>query len=95
MGGIATRNFNNFRQPEATGADYGGSRSIIEGRYKWLLQDRKGGETRRELFDLEEDPGETKNLAGEKPEVAESLDGKLREWQDSVLKSLRGSDYGE
>lgn len=93
MGGIATRNFDNLKFPGVTEADFGGARSIIDGRYKLLIQERKKSEARRELFDLEADPAETKNLAAEKPEVYEALAAKLRAWQDSVLHSLTGADY--
>ncbi len=95
MGGIATRNFNNYRHPEVTEADYGGARSIIDGRYKLLVQDRKNGASKREVFDLETDPGEKVDLAGERPEVVATLYGKLREWQGSVLRSLSGADYAK
>lgn len=93
MGGIATRNFDNYRQPPIVESDYGGSRSIIDGRYKLLVQDQKKGDAKSELFDLESDPGEKTDLAAEKPEIAGALAGKLRQWQESVLKSLVGEDY--
>lgn len=93
MGGIATRNFDNVRQPPIVESDYGGARSIIDGRHKLLLQDRRTGGTKEELFDLEADPGETKDLAADRPEVVEALGARLRAWQDSVLKSLGGGDY--
>lgn len=37
-------------------------------------------EARLELFDLPADPGETANLAGERPELALELYGKLEDW---------------
>ena len=49
----------------------------------------------RELFDLAADPAEKTNLVGERAEVAERLQGKLKAWQESVLKSLSGADYRE
>ena len=57
------------------------------------MQDQKKGDAKSELFDLEADPGEKTDLAAEKPEVAGALAGKLRQWQESVLKSLVGEDY--
>lgn len=93
--GIATRNFQNYRHPGIVEADHGGARSIIEGRYKLLVQDRKDGGPQRELFDLEADPGETRDLAKEHAELAESLAGKLRAWQDSVLHSLGEGDVAK
>jgi hypothetical protein len=36
------------------------------------------------LFDVEADPGETRNLAGERPELVAALGGALDRWVDSV-----------
>lgn len=91
MGGIPTRNFVNHRYPEIRPEDFGGPRVILDGHHKLVVGGGKGETV--ELFDLAEDPGETKNLAESKPEVAEDLQGELREWQESVLNSLLGKDY--
>ena len=93
MGGIATRNFTNFRHPKITEADYQGPRTIIDGDMKLVIHEAKDGERKVELFDLNADPAETKDLAAEQPETTEKLKAKLRAWQDSVLKSLTGADY--
>ena len=93
MGGIATRNFDNLKFPSITEADYGGARSIIDGRYKLLVRDQRNGGAKRELFDLETDPGEGNDLATQKPEEVNALAAKLRDWQASVLQSLTGADY--
>ena len=93
MGGIATRNFDNLKFPGITEADYGGARSIIDGRYKLLVRDQRNGGAKRELFDLETDPGEGNDLATQKPEEVNALAAKLRDWQASVLQSLTGADY--
>ena len=93
MGGIATRNFDNLKFPSITEADYGGVRSIIDGRYKLLVRDQRNGGAKRELFDLETDPGEGNDLATQKPEEVNALAAKLRDWQASVLQSLTGADY--
>jgi len=92
--GIATRNFTNFHHPPLTPEDYTGARAVVDRRYKLVVHEKKEGGAKRELFDLIEDPGETRNLMKEKREVAELLGKTLREWQDSVLKSLGGADYG-
>lgn len=92
--GIATRNFTNFHHPPLTSEDYTGARAVVDRRYKLVVHEKKEGGAKRELFDLIEDPGETRNLIKEKREVAELLGKTLREWQDSVLKSLGGADYG-
>jgi hypothetical protein len=92
-GGKATRDFNNWRQPAVTDADYLGLRAIIEGRHKPVIHDQKGGAPKRELFDLDTDPAEKTDLAAQQPGVVEKLQANLRAWQDSVLKSLTGADY--
>ena len=37
-----------------------------------------------ELFDLRDDPGETRNLAADRPESATALRQRLRDWRASV-----------
>ncbi len=88
----ATRDFLNFRYPEVNQADFRGPRSIIEGDHKLVVSEQKG-ETFIELFDLESDPAEKTNLADQQPELAKKLQADLRQWQESVLKSLTGADY--
>jgi arylsulfatase A-like enzyme len=62
--------------PEATGADFARMTTrvyaVFDGRHH-LIVDSVGG---RELYDLRDDPGETRNLARERPDVARRL-GKL------------------
>jgi len=95
MGGIATRNFTNYRHPPVTEEDRRGPRSIIDGDFKLVIHDDKSDAEKRELFDLAADPAEKKNLLASRPEVAEKLSARLVEWQQSVLKSLSGADYAE
>jgi hypothetical protein len=45
------------------------------------------------LFDIDADPAEKMNLIEQQPARAEQLRTKLRAWQDSVLRSLTGTDY--
>ena len=47
------------------------------------------------LFDLEADPAEKTTLADQQPEVVSKLQTKLRDWQQSVLKSLTSADYAK
>jgi arylsulfatase A-like enzyme len=93
MGGKATRDFRNFRHPAITDDDYLGPRAIIDGRYKLVIHEQKEGNVKRELFDLEADPGEKTNLLEREGTVADQLQIKLKEWQQSVLQSLSGVDY--
>jgi arylsulfatase A-like enzyme len=93
MGGIATRNFTNFKHPTITDADYLGPRAIIDGDMKLVIHEQKKGAPKIELFDLKADPAETQNIIRRKPDVAEKLHTKLRQWQESVLQSLTRADY--
>lgn len=93
MNGKATRDFLNYRHPALGDADYLGPRAIIDGRYKLVLHDRGGDGGRRELFDLDADPAEKTNLIDQLPAVANTLQTRLRQWQQSVLRSLTGGDY--
>ncbi len=91
MGNIATRNFRNVHHPGITGADYGGPRSFVDNRYKLVVDAGKGSGV--ELFDILEDRAEEKDISKEKPEITAALQKQLREWQDSVLRSLMEEDY--
>lgn len=89
MGGIPTRNFRNNHHPSILEQDYLGERTILDNRYKLLIS-RKG---ESQLFDLRNDPAETKNLAKSQAAIAERLEKQMRDWQRSVLNSLMQADY--
>ncbi len=93
MGGKATRDFTNYRQPAATEDDYLGPRAIIDGKFKLVVHEQKAAAAKRELFDLDFDPAEKTNLIEQQPVVAEKLQTRLTQWQQSVLHSLSGADY--
>lgn len=95
QGGKATRDFRNYRQPAITDDDYLGPRAIIDGRFKLVLHEQKAGELKRELFDLDADPAEKTNLVEQQPALASKLETGLRDWQQSVLRSLTGADYAK
>lgn len=96
MDGKPTRDFRNVRHPGGiTDADYRGARAIIDGHLKLVIHERKSGGPKRELFDLETDPAEKKDLAAQQPAAADQLQTQLRAWQDSVLRSLTGADYAK
>ncbi|MDZ7617547.1 MAG: sulfatase-like hydrolase/transferase [Patescibacteria group bacterium] len=94
-GGIATRNFQNLRHPAITEADFLGPRAVVDNRFKLVLHDRKDGPPKVELFDLRDDPGETRELATQRPDVLQTMSRQMRDWQTSVLMSLTGNDYHE
>jgi hypothetical protein len=89
--GLYTRNFKNFRHPSVTTNDFLGSRSIIGDHYKLVIDG--GKDTGVELFDLRNDISESQNIASSHPEVVTDLSKQLKDWQDSVMKSLMGNDY--
>lgn len=91
LSGIPTRNFVNDRYTEIREEDFGGSRAILGKQHKLVVDGEKGSGI--ELYDLRNDPGETKNLLESKPEVARKLQAQLRAWQESTLNSLLGKDY--
>jgi arylsulfatase A-like enzyme len=93
MGDIHTRNFRNFHHPNITDQDYAGSRVLLGNKYKLVVQNKRGGEPKSELFDIRADPAETKNLVTTKPKVAATMQSELRDWQQSVLQSLKAADY--
>ena len=93
MGGIATRNFTNFRHPVITEADYRGARTILDGDYKLVIHEAKHGDAKVELFDLKSDPAEANDLSKDDAKTTKRLQDRLREWQGSVLMSLTEADY--
>lgn len=48
-----------------------------------------------ELYDLEKDPNETRNIIDEEQEIAERMIQLFSEWNQSVEKSIKGKDYVE
>src|SRR5690606_10761930 len=93
MGGIATRNFQNFHHPDIQVTDFVGPRAILDTRYKLVIHDGQNDEVKTELFDIIADPSEANNLVDIYPEIAQKLEKQLRDWQQSVLESLIGNDY--
>jgi hypothetical protein len=46
-----------------------------------------------ELYDLVDDPNETRDIAGQQADVFKRMRAALEAWQDSVIRSNRGEDY--
>ncbi len=91
MRGLYTRNFRNYHHPRITKGNFNGSRAIISGDYKLVID----GETNTgiELFDLMKDPAESDNLAASHPAIVKRLEEEIWDWQTSVLNSLMEADY--
>lgn len=64
--------------------------ALIDNRYKLITVDK--GRT-YSLFDLVDDPGESKDIAATKSNLVTSLKGTLDAWRASCRKSLTGEDY--
>ena len=64
--------------------------SLTDNRYKIYSSDQGKSYA---LFDLLEDPGETKDLATEKPQIVNAMKTKLDAWRASCKNSLAGRDY--
>lgn len=63
----------------------------IDGRYKLLTDNRAKGEF--QLYDLETDPRESRDVGAEQPEIAARMKSELLAWNDSVDASFAGKDY--
>lgn len=70
-----------------------GRAALVDNRYKIVTQKVAGGKF--EVFDLESDPRETKDISAEKPDVAARLREALLKWNESVDASFAGKDYPE
>ncbi len=75
-------------------------RDTFPGHAAWLdwpwklhrIQDRQGL-VRFELYDLQQDPDEKRDICAGNPGQVEAMAARLRRWQVSVLRSLNGGDY--
>jgi arylsulfatase A-like enzyme len=76
--------------------NYSGETALIDNQYK-LLQVGKGKNKPQslEIYDLSTDPGETTNLAEERPEVTRRLKLAMEQWQAELAASIAGRDYPE
>lgn len=96
MAGKYTRSFRNFKHPDIAPSDTDGPAAALGNKYKLVVDaTRKAAAPTgsRELFDLDADRGESKNLAQAEAKIAAAMERQLRTWQNSVLKSLTGADY--
>lgn len=78
------------RRPLPIGFESGNQVSFVDNRYKIYSRDR--GKTYM-LFDLIKDPGETKDLSAEKPQILQDMKAALEQWRKSCKDSLAGKDY--
>ncbi len=93
LDGIFTRTFRNFHYDSISENDFTGMRTMMINQYKLVLEGQSPNKEGLELYDIQNDPGETINLADEYPDIVEEMQAELRQWQESVLNSLTGADY--
>ena len=70
-----------------------GHAAWIEADWKLHRIAKKGAEVKWEIYNLADDPGETKNLAESEGERIATMRKSLESWMESVLASLQGEDY--
>jgi len=93
LGGKFNRTFVNFKFDKVSENDFTGERTMMNNQYKLVVEGKSPNEDGFELYDIQNDRGETKNLADSKPEIVEEMQIQLYKWQESVLNSLTGADY--
>lgn len=70
-----------------------GRAALVDNRYKIVTQNLTAGAF--EVYDLEADPRESKDISAEHPAVAQRLRDALLAWNESVEASVAGRDYPE
>jgi arylsulfatase A-like enzyme len=75
------------------GFRFGEKTALVDNRHKILSNNLKQG--RFELYDLEADPGETKDLSAEEPGLLDKMKKQLLAFNESVDASFAGKDYPE
>lgn len=93
MDGKFTRSFRNYKFTRISEQDYSGERAMMKGQYKLVVEGKTPNGKGFELYDIQNDPGEKKNLADDYPEMVKEMQAEFRKWQESVLNSLTGADY--
>jgi len=78
------------KRPAPIAFESGSQLSLTDNRYK--IYSNNKGKTYM-LFDLIEDPGEKKDLSGEKSQISQSMKATLEKWRKSCKDSLAGKDY--
>lgn len=74
---------------------YPGRSAWLDGKWKlYRTEDPKTGNVSWELYDLVNDPSESRVLLAEQPERVAQMQEALEAWLESVSKSLQGKDYG-
>ena len=82
---------NNIKErPTPIGFQSANQQALIDNKYK--LYSLNKGKT-FELYDMQNDPNETNDIAGEHPEIVDKMKKQLNEWIVSCKNSDEGNDY--
>ncbi|MCP5521374.1 MAG: sulfatase-like hydrolase/transferase [Verrucomicrobiales bacterium] len=79
-----------LKRPSAIGFQSGKQQAWTGNRYKLYTPD--AGRT-WELYDLQDDPAESRNLAQDEPDRVQSMQAGLQDWLNSCRSSDEGADY--
>ena len=80
-------------RPKAIPFRFGNKLALIDNQYKLLTNDLRKGDF--ELYDLDTDPKESRDLSVEQVKVFIRLKKQLLDWNESVDSSFLGKDYPE
>jgi hypothetical protein len=72
---------------------FGVRAALVDNRYKLLTNDLRKGDF--QLYDLDADPGETRDIRGDQPDRFARMTRELLAWNESVDASYAGQDYPE
>jgi arylsulfatase A-like enzyme len=75
-------------RPASIGFQFGNQKAMTGNRYKLYVQNNK-----TELYDLINDPFETKDISNENPEIVADLKYQLNDFVKSCSNSSKGADY--
>ncbi|MBL9116400.1 MAG: sulfatase-like hydrolase/transferase [Verrucomicrobiaceae bacterium] len=80
-------------RPKPLGFRFGNKIAMTDNRYKIVGKPNRA--EGYELYDLETDPTESKDISAQQPEVYERLKKQIEAWDASVTASFNGKDYPE
>jgi arylsulfatase A-like enzyme len=81
-------------RPQPIPFRYQGKAALVDNRYK-LICPKISQQPVFQLYDLEADPGESRDIAADQPEIAQRMARELMTWNDTVESSFAGKDYPE
>ena len=83
------------RREEPMGFRVVAGRAWLDNDWKLVRNYTSGEDGEFELYNVVGDPSETKNLARQRPEIADRMMKELAVWEVSIERSIAGADYPE